>query len=36
MESSDEFFLSTPAIDINNNRNEKDIACVDDNQYSGM
>jgi hypothetical protein len=36
MYSDDEDFLSTPGINIYNDRNQKDIAGVDDNQFSGM
>ena len=33
MISDDTLFLSTCGIGINNNRNEKDIAIVNDNLY---
>ena len=36
MHSNDEYFLFTPGIEIYNDRNEKDIAFVRDNQFSGM
>jgi hypothetical protein len=35
MESDDTYFLSTPGIEIKNNRSNKDYASVDDIQYSG-
>ena len=36
MFSNDEVFLGTSAIVIYNDRNQKDIAGVDDNLYSGL
>ncbi len=36
MLSNDKFFLATLGIYIQNNRNEKDFARVDDMCYSGM
>ncbi len=34
--SDDEDFLSTPGIEIQNDRNQKDIAYVENNQFSGI
>ena len=36
MYSSDKYFLSTPGIRIYNDRNQEDLAYVDDNLFSGM
>jgi hypothetical protein len=36
MISNDKYLLTTQGILIYNNRNEKDYACIDDNEYSGM
>ncbi len=36
MGSDDEYFLLTYGMRIMNNRNEKDIASVDDTLFSGM
>ena len=36
MASNDEWFLFTPGIEISNDRNQKDIAYVDDNMFSGI
>jgi len=36
MVSNDEIFLYTPGIQIYNDRNQKDIAYVFDNLFSGM
>ena len=36
MLSDDEDFLSTPGITIYNDRNQKDIAVVHDNLFSGI
>ena len=36
MHSSDEYLLYTPGIGISNDRNQKDIALVRDNLFSGM
>ena len=36
MKSNDEWFLRTPGIRIHNDRNQKDLASVEDNEFSGM
>jgi hypothetical protein len=36
MQSDDEDFLSTPGITIYNDRNQKDLASVNDNLFSGI
>ena len=36
MHSDDEWFLYTQGIRIYNDRNQKDIAYVDDNIFSGI
>ena len=36
MYSDDEDFLNTPGIRIYNDRNQKDIAYVNDNRFSGI
>ncbi len=36
MFSDDEWFLDTPGIKIYNDRNEEDIAGVNENQFSGI
>ena len=36
MYSDDDYFLSTPGIDIYNDRDEEDIAYVLDNLFSGI
>ena len=34
--SDDEDFIRTPGIRIHNDRNQKDLASVEDNEFSGM
>ena len=36
MISNDEYFLNTPGIGIYNDRNQNDIAYVNDNIFSGI
>ena len=36
MVSSDKWFLQTPGIEIYNDRNQKELASVGDNVFSGM
>ena len=36
MSSNDEWFFDAPGITIYNDRNQKDIASVDDNEFSGI
>ena len=36
MKSNNEWFLRTPGIRIHNDRNQKDLASVEDNEFSGM